>query len=94
VLPDRDRISWWRPASASTAARRALHAAGIPVSLHALRHSFATELLRAQQPVAVVAGMLGHAKPEVTYKYYQHVMRGDGRAAAEARAAQIRGGVA
>jgi integrase len=91
VLPDRDRVSWWEPATAGTLARRALHAAGIKVSLHSLRHSFATELLRARHPVAVVSEMLGHARPEITFKHYQHAMRGDGRAAAVARAEQIRG---
>jgi integrase len=41
-------------------------------SLHALRHSHATDLLISGQPVHIVAMRLGHSTPAVTLKTYAH----------------------
>ncbi len=44
-------------------------AAGIPFSLHALRHSFVTMLLRANVPIRVARDLAGHAHIKTTEEY-------------------------
>lgn len=41
---------------------------------HCLRHTFATEMLRAGVPLKVVSEMLGHASPSTTLRIYAHVL--------------------
>jgi integrase len=56
---------------------RAVARLGLPViSLHDLRHTHATLLLRAGVPVKVVSERLGHANPAFTLTVYQHVIPG------------------
>lgn len=56
---------------------RAVGRLGLPViSLHGLRHTHATLLLRAGVPVKVVSERLGHANPAFTLTVYQHVIPG------------------
>lgn len=56
---------------------RAVVRLGLPViSLHDLRHTHATLLLRAGVPVKVVSERLGHANPAFTLTVYQHVIPG------------------
>lgn len=43
--------------------------AGLVVTAHALRHTFATQLVRNGAPVEAVAKMLGHSDLRVTHKY-------------------------
>lgn len=54
--------------------RRALEAAGLPkVTLHDLRHSYATVALAAGVPMPVIAATLGHSSLRVTADLYAHV---------------------
>ncbi len=53
-----------------------------PIRLHDLRHSHATILLQAGEPVHVVSQRLGHASVVVTLTVYAHVLPGDQKRAA------------
>jgi integrase len=53
------------------------------IRLHDLRHTHATILLTAREPVHVVSQRLGHASPVVTMTVYAHVLPGSQREAAE-----------
>src|SRR5215211_589565 len=49
--------------------------AGVPkIRIHDLRHSHATLLLAAGQPLKVVSERLGHAKTSITLDTYAHVL--------------------
>jgi integrase len=61
------------------------------LTFHGLRHSYVTMLLRAGQPLHVVAGRAGHSSPNVTSAVYSHVLPGDDEAAALA-GARVLGG--
>lgn len=70
--------------------RKALGADALPViRLHDLRHSHATILLTAREPVHVVSQRLGHASPVVTMTIYAHVLPGSQREAADLFASLI-----
>lgn len=71
--------------------RRAVKAGvGSPsIRLHDLRHTHATLLLAAREPVKVVSERLGHASATVTMTVYAHVLPGNQRAAAEGFAALV-----
>lgn len=53
------------------------------VSLHSLRHSFASDLLSEGVPIAVVSERLGHADQNITLSIYSHSLPADTRAAAK-----------
>lgn len=42
------------------------------VSLHSLRHTFASTLLAAGVPITTLARNLGHASPDITLRVYSH----------------------
>lgn len=55
--------------------RNAAVAAGIQMfGPHALRHYFATRLLRRGVPIAYVSKILGHSSIRVTEQFYQHFL--------------------
>lgn len=53
------------------------------ITLHGLRHTHATLLLKAGEPVNAVAARLGHQDATVTLKYYAHVIPGQGVSTAQ-----------
>jgi integrase len=55
------------------------------------RHTHATLLLAAGEPVKVVSERLGHANATITLTVYQHVHPGMGRQAADRFAALVDG---
>ena len=44
------------------------------VGLHALRHTFASYLIRNNVDIAVVSSLLGHKKVSTTYYIYVHII--------------------
>lgn len=72
------------PSEASRKVKRVAKAAGSPwLTLHVLRHFFATELERQGVPVFVVQALMGHASPVTTLDVYSHVNAADLRAAVD-----------
>jgi integrase len=72
--------------------RRDLGDDAVPaIRLHDLRHTHATLLLSAREPVKVVSERLGHASAIVTMTVYAHVLPGSQRQAAEGFAALVAG---
>ena len=64
------------PPAVSAAFKRAVKASGLPpLTLHGLRHTFATIGLDQGMDVLYVAEMLGHSSPAITQGVYQHVRR-------------------
>ena len=61
------------PSTVSAAFRRRVKAAGLPVlTLHGLRHTFATLGLEAGVDTLYVSEILGHSSPAITMQVYQH----------------------
>jgi integrase len=64
----------------------ACKAAGIPygspngITIHSLRHTAATRLVKGQMPLQMVGRILGHSQPQTTYRY----LSADAEATAEA----------
>jgi integrase len=55
---------------------------GLRCTLHALRHTHITCLLRSGVPVHVVSARAGHSSATVTLNVYAHLLSGDQEAAA------------
>jgi integrase len=67
-------------------------AAGLPrITLHGLRHSYATAALKAGVPVKVISERLGHATVAITLDIYSHVIPGMDELAAHTVAGLILG---
>src|SRR5581483_2750060 len=72
--------------------RRLVASSGLPtIRLHDVRHSYATALIKAGQPIKVVSQRIGHAAPTITMAIYQHVLPSDDEEAAAAGARVILG---
>ncbi len=59
------------------------------ITIHDLRHTHASLLLSAGEPVKTVSERLGHASATVTMTVYSHVLPGDQKRAASRFAALI-----
>lgn len=80
----------YHPERVTKAFRRLTLAAGLrPVRLHDLRHGQASLMLAAGVPLAVVSKRLGHSSIAITSDTYSHLLKGVGRAAADAAAALV-----
>ena len=72
---------------------RLVRDAGLPrITLHGLRHSYATAALKAGVPVKIISERLGHATVAITLDIYSHVLPGLDREAADSVARLILGG--
>lgn len=82
--------SWIHPQSFSQVLDRKVAKLDVPtISLHDLRHTHDTLLLKAGVPVKVVSERLGHANVAFTMSVYQHVLPGMQAEAAETFAALL-----
>ena len=64
----------WTPASYARGFREALVAAKLDsITLHELRHSYASTMVRAGAPLIVVAKALGHTDTRMVDKHYAHL---------------------
>jgi integrase len=73
-----------------TRCRRELGEDALPmITIHDLRHTHASLLLSAGEPVKTVSERLGHASATVTMTVYAHVLPGDQKRAASRFAALI-----
>ena len=71
------------PESISQLFDRKTLSSGLPkIRLHDLRHTHASLLVAAGEPIKVVSERLGHAHPGFTMATYQHLLPGMGAAAA------------
>lgn len=62
------------------ALKRACNRAGVPqVSVHDLRHMYATILLEQGVSLVKISGLLGHASIHTTFEHYCHIMEDDRR---------------
>jgi len=75
--------AYYSPDKEGSRVKELMRAVGLEgVSLHSLRHSFASELLSKGTPIPVVSERLGHANPNITLSIYSHAIPADSRAAA------------
>ncbi|HPJ18928.1 MAG: site-specific integrase [Microthrixaceae bacterium] len=87
----KDDGSWLHPDTFSQLFDRTVARIKVPViSLHDLRHTHATLLLKAGVHVKVVSERLGHANVAFTMNVYQHVLPGMQAAAADTFSLLIR----
>src|SRR5690606_38118194 len=64
----------WKPATYHRGFADALKAAELEnITLHELRHSYASTMVRAGAPLMVVAQALGHADTRMVEKHYAHL---------------------
>jgi integrase len=69
---------------------RAAKEIGLSCTLHGLRHTHITHLLRSGVPVHIVSARAGHASATVTLNVYAHLLSGDQEAAAATTDAALR----
>ena len=82
----------YHPDSVSGWFEAAVERAGLPrIRLHDTRHTAASLLLAAGEPVKVVSEMLGHANVSVTLSTYAHVMPGMAKEAGARLSARLLG---
>ena len=73
------------PRAVSRAWKRVVGTKGLPkVTLHALRHTHASALIRAGVDILTISRRIDHSNPSVTLDVYGHLMQGADAAAASA----------
>ena len=73
VFPNTEGTPRHRSTIAYDGLRPALKRAGLrPVTIHSLRHTFASGLIMQGRRITEVAHLLGHSKPDVTLRVYSH----------------------
>jgi integrase len=83
----------YRPANVTRAFGRAVESAGLPrLTLHGLRHSWATVALGAGVLTKVISEQLGHSSIAVTGDIYSHVTEPSTRDASDRVASAMFGG--
>lgn len=69
-----ENSSAWKPATYVRPFRAALAAAGIAdVTLHEIRHTYASTMVRGGAPLMIVAQALGHSDTRMVEKHYAHL---------------------
>ena len=72
----------------------AMAAAGLPhVTLHTLRHTHASQLIRAGVDILTVSRRLGHATATVTLNVYGHLITTEDKAAEITKAMFVTAGI-
>jgi len=84
----------WKPADFDHAWRRFKRRERIAIRFHDLRHTHATQLLKAGVNIKVISERLGHASISITLDTYSHVMPGMQEEAAEKIDAGLRAALA
>ena len=80
----------WHPERIAELFDRAVASSGLPrITLHALRHTYATHALEAGVPLTLVSRILGHSSVAVTGDMYSHVLDTTALNAAEMIAALL-----
>jgi integrase len=82
VFSREDGGGYYAPDKLGTRISAAMRQAGVAASMHALRHSHASQLLSSGAPITVVSERLGHASPQITPGIYSHALPMDNQAAA------------
>lgn len=82
MVPDGD---YWGPDYLSRCWKQAVEKLGLPeVTLHSLRHTHASALIRGRVDLITVSRRLGHASASFTLATYGHLLDRDDSPAAEA----------
>lgn len=94
VFPSANGTPVHRSVVRSHVLRPTLERAGLrpDVTVHSLRHSFATALIQQGTTVNEVAGLLGHSTPDITMRVYTHWLRDASSSAIERLADSLLGG--
>jgi integrase len=71
------------PAAISQGFGRHCRAIGIDASIHALRHTYAAQLIAGGIPLKVISDRLGHSSIRITAEVYGHLIRGVDEQAAD-----------
>jgi integrase len=71
-----DYVLWWQPSPAcvSMGVKRLCDKLGLATTIHGLRHSHCSYMMRSGVPLKLAAARMGHSKPGFTAEVYQHII--------------------